>query len=357
MIAVDTMGGDYAPQAIVQGAYNAACHGISVGLFGDSQAIQTILDQLAPTSSKTAWRNLPIKIFHTTQIIAMDQEPSRAVLKYTDSSLVAAVQAVADGHASAVISAGNSGAALVAGTLILGRVEGIDRPAIGASLPTKQGSIFCLDMGANTDCKPEYLEQFALMGHVYVSMHKSLAKPRIALLSNGAEPYKGNQATKQAYALLEQSKLNFVGNLEARDIFDDKADVLVCDGFAGNILLKAVQGTARAMVSWIEAARSDSWLYTAGLLLSKGLFKGLKRKIDYAQKGGALLLGVQKPLIVAHGCSNAVAIENAIMFAQQVVQENFVPTFNAQISALMPKKNQTTFMAAHKIATTDQIQL
>jgi glycerol-3-phosphate acyltransferase PlsX len=355
MIAVDTMGGDYAPHAIVQGAYNAACHGISVGLFGDSQQIQAILDHLAPASSKKAWRSLPITLFHTTQVIAMDSEPGRAVLKYKDSSLVAAVQAVADGKAQAIVSAGNSGAALVAGTLVLGRVDGVERPAIGAYLPTKQGSIFCLDMGANTDCKPEYLEQFAYMGHAYVSLQRGVAKPRIALLSNGAEPYKGNQATKQAYALLEESAINFVGNLEARDIFDDKADVLVCDGFAGNILLKSVQGTARAMVAWIDQARAGSWLYTFGLLLSKGLFKGLKNKIDYAKKGGALLLGVRHPLIVAHGCSNAEAIEHAIMFANQVVQDNFVPRFNAQVSSLLAT-SKATFVGAQKVAHFEHVQ-
>lgn len=334
MIAVDAMGGDYAPQAIVHGAFNASRRDIPISLYGDLHQIEPILNDLA-NSSGIQWQTLPITLIHTSQIISMGAEPSRAVVHQTDSSLVCAVQAVADGKADAVISAGNSGAALVAGTLILGRIDGVLRPAIGDFLPTKNGSIFCLDLGANTDCKPEYLEQFALMGHVYVSMMRGVQKPRIALLSNGAEPYKGPLPVKEAYARLESSRLNFIGNLEPRDMFDDRADVLVCDGFVGNILLKGMQGTARAMVSWIDQERSKSWLYTLGLLLSKGLFRGLKKKIDPSQKGGALLLGVNHPLIIAHGCSNALAIEQAIIFAHQTVANRVIPRFKQELYALI----------------------
>lgn len=335
MIAVDAMGGDYAPRAIVYGAFNAARRGISVSLFGDLIQITLILEQLAQKYNLASWQSLPITIVHASEKISMHDEPSRAVMHKKDSSLVKAVQAVADGKASAVVSAGNSGAALVAGTLILGRVDGILRPAIGDFLPTKAGSIFCMDLGANTDCKPEYLEQFAIMGHAYVQLIKGIEKPRIALLSNGAEPYKGSLVVKQAYELLKDSRLNFVGNVESREMFDDHADVLVCDGFVGNVLLKGIQGTARAMMAWIDQERKNRWWYSLGLLLSKGLFRSLKNKIDYAKKGGALLLGVNHPLIIAHGCSSEAAIEQAIIYAHHVVQEQQLVRFNSVIKVLL----------------------
>jgi len=346
MIAVDAMGGDFAPRAIVQGSYQAANRGIPILLFGDSVHIKSILLELSQKDGKSL-DSLPITIEHTTQIIGMEAEPGRAVLQAKDSSLVRAVQAVADGTAHAIVSAGNSGAALVAGTLILERVPGVLRPAIGDFLPTKSGSVFVMDLGANTDCKPEYLEQFALMGHAYVSMIKAIARPRIALLSNGHEPYKGSLAVKQTYDLLRKSKLNFVGNIEPRELFDDLTDVIVCDGFVGNVMLKTMQGTAKTLISWIDTERSQSWLYTIGLLLSKGLFRGIKNKMDYAKKGGALLLGVKKPLIVAHGSSNAVAIEHAIVFAHKAVQERVIERFNAQLASLLPA--QDTFVGAQRL--------
>lgn len=337
MIAVDAMGGDFAPRAIVLGAYNAAASGIPILLCGDAKQLETILFQ-----RDLHWDSLPITIIDCNEVIGMGEEPGRSVLHKKNSSLVRAVKAVADGQAQAIVTAGNSGAALVAGTLILGRVDGVLRPAIGDFLPTKNGSVFCMDLGANVDCKPEYLAQFARMGSVYVNLINNNASPRIALLSNGAEPYKGSEAVKKAFGMLEQSGLNFIGNIEPRDMFDDRADVVVCDGFIGNMVLKAIQGTARAMVSWIDQERKQSWLYTVGLFLSKGLFRGLKRKIDYAQKGGALLLGVKHPLIIAHGCSNEIAILNAIKRAHQIVQEHTVQKFNERLQCALSTVHQKT---------------
>lgn len=326
MIAVDAMGGDFAPRAVVHGAYKAAQSGIPISLFGDAKQLESILFQLNPH-----WDSLPLSIVHCDEVIAMGDEPSRSVLSKKNSSLVRAVKAVAQGDAQAVVSAGNSGAALVAGTLILGRVEGVLRPAIGDFLPTKNGSVFCLDLGANVDCKPEYLAQFARMGSVYVQLFHNIKNPRVALLSNGQEPYKGCAVVKHAYAQLDQSSLNFVGNIEPRDMFDDSADVIVSDGFVGNTVLKAIQGTARTMVAWIDLERKKSWLYSIGLFLCRGLFKNLKRKIDYTHKGGALLLGVNHPLLIAHGCSNEVAVENAIKRAYHIVQEKLVVRYNERL--------------------------
>lgn len=335
MIALDAMGGDYAPNVTVHGAINAAKKGIKIGLYGDQAQLRALLDRTEPS-----WHNLPITIIHCSQAIDMGEEPTRGVLRKKDASLVRAIEAVANGQASAIVSAGNSGAALVAGTLILGRAEGIVRPALGDFLPEVNGSsLFCMDLGANVDCKPEHLEQFAYMGHAYVKKVKGIAKPRIALLSNGAEPYKGPELVKKTYDILSNSNLNFVGNLEARDVFEGRADVLVCDGFSGNILIKTMQGTAQAVRQWLKQEHARSFMRRMFFMLGAGVFSGLYHKMSYAQrKGGVLLLGLKHPLIVAHGSSQVQAIENAIEFAHATVRNNFIPSFNEEIARVILEK-------------------
>lgn len=239
-------------------------------------------------------------------------------------------------------SAGNSGAALVASTFHIGRVEGVLRPAIGGFIPTPHGSVFCVDLGANVDCKPEFLEQFAVMGNLYLTLATTITAPRVALLSNGHEPYKGSTAVKQAYDYLQKADLNFVGNVEARDIFENQADLVVCDGFVGNVLLKGVQGAARAVQSWIVAEARTSWVSSILLWLNKGLFNRIKAKTDYASVGGALLLGVKKPVVIAHGCSHAVAVENALMMAHRIARANTIMVFNEQLAELLKKYQRFT---------------
>ncbi len=349
MIALDAMGGDFAPKVAVEGAVKAARLGIAIGLFGDQTVIESMLIGI-----DAQWRSLPISVFHCSQVIGMADEPSRSVLKKNDASLVRAMQAVVDGDATAVVSAGNSGAALVAGTLILERVEGVLRPAIGNFLPTNKGSVFCLDLGANTDCKVDYLEQFALMGHVYVQQVRNIKRPRVGLVSNGVEPYKGSLAVKQAYARFEQLPINFVGNVEARDIFDDHADVLVCDGFVGNVMLKTVQGTARSLMTWIQQESSKSYWRQLALYCAAPIFKTIKQRIDYANKGGALLLGVKHPLVVAHGCSTAVAIERALLFAHDVVAHQRIAHFNAALTESLHRP-LAEFYSAHQAENQQQV--
>lgn len=350
MIALDVMGGDHAPTVTVHGALQAAKKNIPIGLFGDEIQMRALLEKV-----DSAWSSYPVSLFNCSQTIAMGDEPTTSILKKTDASLVRALHAVADGTASAVVSAGNTGAALVGGIFILGRAEGILRPALGNFLPTKQGSIFCIDLGANTDCKPEFLEQFAFMGHVYVKKVKGIMQPRVALLSNGSEPYKGSMATKKSYDRLMMAPLNFVGNLESRDIFDDAADVLVCDGFTGNIMLKAIQGTAKAMSWWIkDEAERLPWyrklLFTAG----RPIFSALRQKTSYDDKGGALLLGLKHPLIVAHGCANAQAIERAIIMAHEYVRTDFVPTFNNEVADLL---KMSSFYIDHSVTSNGEKNL
>jgi glycerol-3-phosphate acyltransferase PlsX len=267
----------------------------------------------------------------------MDDEPGKSVLKKKESSLIKAIQFVADGHAKAVVSAGNSGAALVAGTLLLGRAPDILRPAIGGFFPTNKGSIFCIDLGASTDCKPEFLRQFAFMGHAYVKVLKGIVDPRIALLSNGAESCKGSSAVKSAHKLLAQSGLNFIGNLEARDIFDDRADVLVCDGFAGNVMLKAIQGAVKAVLALFRKEAESSWWSALRIKIASGVFKSVKKQFDSTARGGALLCGINHPFIIAHGNSNEVAIEHALLFAQEIVEGNTVSLINAEYSFLVKR--------------------
>ena len=217
MIAVDAMGGDRAPETIVKGAVAAAQKGIPILLCGDKQLLEKIL-----TKVSFGWEKLPIQIDHAPEAIQMDDDPTKSVRSKKKSSLVCAIKAATEQRAQAAVSAGNSGAVLVAAVLHSGRAFGVRRPAIGSFLPTKKGSVFCIDLGANVDCKADHLFQFGLMGHAFVSLFCGIEKPRIALLSNGHEPYKGNEQVKKAYDLFAYSHLNFVGNIESRELFDDK---------------------------------------------------------------------------------------------------------------------------------------
>ncbi len=338
MIALDAMGGDHAPNVTVRGAIAAAKRGVAVGLFGDKEILQAELFKADP-----AWQKLSLSIIPCLQTIGMDEEPSRMVMRKRDSSLVRAVQAVADGQATAVVSAGNSGAALVAGTLILGRTEGVERPALGMMLPVRNGHLFCADLGGTTDCKPEYLEQFALMGHVYMKQRLGIARPRIALLSNGHEPYKGSSAVKKAYTLLEQrTDITFIGNLEARDIFQGSTDVLVCDGFAGNIMLKTAQGTMREMFTRIKEEINRSFFYKLIFFFGQGVFNRFKTDYNYRDQGYAPMLGLRHLLLVAHGCSSELAIENALVAADNMVREKFLATYNSELTARITAHNHAS---------------
>jgi glycerol-3-phosphate acyltransferase PlsX len=339
MIAVDAMGGDFAPHVIVQGALRAAQSGVSVLLFGDQTQIKASLDTLS-----TQWRTLPIAIEPCTQAIAMHEEATRSVVRKKDASLVRAAHAVREGRASSLVSAGNSGAVLVASTLIIGRVKGVLRPALGKFLPTREGEIFCLDLGANTDCKADFLEQFAYMGSLYVKLFKKSLNPRVGLLSNGHEPYKGSMEVKEAYRRLEKkSDINFIGNVEARDAFSNHADILVADGFVGNVFLKGMQGTIQLLFNWVKTETNRSWFSSLCGFFTWPLFKKIKQVTDYQRVGGALLLGVNKPVVVAHGSAQADAIYHAILFAQETVESKLIEHFNAQLADVLGDRRNSVF--------------
>lgn len=332
MIAVDAMGGDNAPGAVVQGAIAAARSGIPILLCGKKSAMEPYLP--------AGWQDLPITLEDCPDQIDMAEDPGRAIRTKPKSSLVRALSAVAQGTATAFFSAGNSGAVLVGSVLIIGRVRGVHRPAVGAFLPAEKGSFFCLDVGGNVDCKAQYLYQFGLMGHAYLKVTRSLERPRIALLSNGHEPHKGPIEIKKAYDLFAVSPLNFVGNIESRELGAGTIDVLVCDGFVGNVLLKAMQGTASTLFSWIKSHAQSSLFRSAAAWLNRGLFSSIRKKLDYGAVGGALMLGVNKPVILAHGRSDARAIENGIIFAHTVVQSRQVERFNDLLKDLMQDSNE-----------------
>jgi len=293
MIAIDVMGGDQAPGVVLEGAVSAAKKSIPITLFGPARLIN---DWLA--INEPLWTQYPIAIADSNDVIAMDEEPVLAVRKKTSSSLVRAVASVAGGQSSAVLSAGNSGAFMIASTLVLGRQEGIERPAIAGFLPTTHGNVLALDLGANTECRAYHLVQFAQMGSEYLNRTMGVNNPTIALLSNGHEEGKGSQLVKEAYGLLKQSSLNFVGNAEPYDVFEHKVDIVVCDGFSGNILLK----TLEAVCSLIEHKLGD-------------VANSFTAQLGYKKIGGAMLLGVKGQVVVCHGNSDAQTLENAITFA------------------------------------------
>ena len=352
MIAVDVMGGDYAPQEAVQGALAAAKKGVPLILFGNQDKVMPLLAHYYPR-----WRSLPIELVHCSDVIDMDEDPLKGMLRKKDSSIMRALQALYSGKAQAFVSAGNSGAVVAASTIVVGRVAGVLRPAIGTFLPTNQGSVFCLDLGANPDCKPEYIAQFAYMGYAYTRLIKHSAQPRIALLSNGHESCKGSQLVKKAFELLSNTELEFIGNIESRDIFLDRADVIVTDGFTGNILLKSIQGTAKAVMDWMKDEASRSLVLKVLLGLAYPLLNRIKDKIDYARRGGALLLGVNKPVIIAHGSSKEEAIAQAIFFAQKTVEDKIIPTFNETLKVLLEKSATKIKTAQQGSAATRQVQV
>lgn len=341
MIAVDAMGGDHAPHAIVHGAVAAARSGVPILLVGKKEVIVSLLP--------SDWKQLPITLEFCSDHITMAEDPGRAVRSKSHSSLVVAMKAVAQSRASAFFSAGNSGAVMVAAVLIIGRTPNIHRPAVGTFLPARTGSFFCLDVGATVDCKSHYLYQFAVMGHAYLYVTKGIKNPRIGLLSNGHEAYKGPTEIKKAYEKLFHSPLNFIGNIEARDIGEGTVDVVVCDGFVGNVMIKTMQGTARALFGWLKDETRHSWVRRLLLWASRGIFTSIKKRLDYTAIGGALMLGIQRPVVLAHGSSDARAIENGIMLAYKIVQEKQVERFNALVTSLLPAQHSFSGAVKQKV--------
>jgi glycerol-3-phosphate acyltransferase PlsX len=315
-IAVDAMGGDHAPTEIVRGALRAFNeHGIAVTLVGRREVVDAELRAAATT--------IPggITVVDAREVIEMHEHPASAVRAKRNSSLVSSCALVAAGEAGAVVSAGNSGAMLAAALFTIKRIAGIARPAIGASFPSEAGQTFILDVGANTDCKPEWLAQFAIMGDVYARTMLGITRPRVALLSNGEEAEKGSELVQAAHPLIAALPIQFIGNVEGKDVFRGGCDVVVTDGFTGNVVLKVAEGIGEFLFASIarEARKSIGGKVGGALLRPK--LRPLRDRIDYRKTGGALLLGVAGEVVIAHGRSDAEATMNAIRVAARAAEQ------------------------------------
>jgi phosphate acyltransferase len=310
-IAVDAMGGDNAPAIEVEGAV-AACRefGIPITLVGDKERLRKELD-IHHCSG------LDIDIFHASEVVGMHDSASDAIRRKKDSSVRVAFELVKEGKACAAVSAGNSGATMAAGMFVLKRIKGIDRPAIAQVFPTLKGKTLVLDIGGTVDCKPIHLAQFAIMGEVYARYVMGIADPVVGLLSNGEEESKGNELTRETNTLLRKTSLNYAGYIEGRDIFKGQIDVVICDGFVGNIVLKLSEGLADAAGRMLKQEILKSWVSKLGYLFVRGAFKRFRRIVDYAEYGGAPLLGINGVGMICHGGSSVKAIKNAIRLADE----------------------------------------
>lgn len=314
-LAIDAMGGDNAPQAIIDGALRSlhTFPNLHIDLYGDEAILAAHMKQHAR-----------MNVIHCTEVIEGEDEPVRAVRRKKDASMVRAAQAVKDGEADAALSAGNTGALMAAGLFIVGRIKGIDRPALAPTLPTmdRQGFVF-LDVGANADAKANHLYQNAVMGSIYAQHVRGIMRPRVGLLNIGTEEGKGNEVTKEAYELIKaDDRIHFVGNIESRDLLNSVADVIVTDGFTGNMVLKTLEGTALSMFSVLKDVFMKSAKTKMAALLVKNDLKEMKTLLDYTEYGGAALFGLNAPVVKAHGSSNEKAIFNAIRQAVTMVEHD-----------------------------------
>lgn len=325
IIALDAMGGDYAPREIVRGAIEAAIEReVKILLVGKPQEIEKEMEIAFLEAYSPSVLRGELEIVPAAEVIAMDEEPARALRRKKEASIAVATRLVKEGVAQAVVSAGSTGAQMAAAVLILGRIAGVERPAIATVIPSPRGPRVLLDSGANVDCRPVHLEQFARMGSVFAAQFLGQRSPRVGLLNIGEEESKGNELTQQAYQLLKNAPLDFVGNIEGREVFTGEADVIVCDGFVGNVVLKLTEGLARMMMDMLREELLGSLRTKVGAWLAMPGFKTLRQKMDYAEYGGAPLLGVKGISIICHGSSKARAIRSAIRVAVESIENNLV---------------------------------
>jgi len=308
------MGGELGPEEMVAGAIQAVEESdLDVALIGDETILNSVIQKLSPVSSR-------LRVIHASQSVSMDESPFEAVRKKKDSSIAIAFEQIKNGKAEAVVSAGNSGATMASAIKSLGRLENIARPGIASIFPTLKKPLVMMDVGANVDCRPQHLYQFGVMGAAFSDNLFQIRKPSIGLLSIGEEGGKGNVLVKSAHELFRKSTLNFIGNVEGRDIFQGNVDVIVCDGFVGNVCLKVSEGLAEAIITMLRTEISKSFMAKIGYLLAKKAFNNFGKRVDYAEYGGAPLLGVNGTGIVCHGRSNAKAIKNAIKVAAEMIR-------------------------------------
>jgi len=328
-IALDAMGGDHAPRAEVEGAVLAARqYGVRIVLVGIEPKVRAELN-------RHSHRGLSIDIVNATEVITMEDSPSHAFRKKRDSSVHVGAKMVRDGKADALVSAGNTGAVMAIARFVLGQLPSVDRPALAAAFPTAKGNpAVLLDVGANVDSKPEQLEQFAIMGEIYYRTIFGTRRPRVAILSIGEEEMKGNELTREASNRLKQTGLNFTGNVEGKDFFKGNVDVIVCDGFIGNIVLKISEGLVEHVGGMLKKALKSSVSAKVGYVLSRHAFGEFRKKIDYSEYGGVPLLGVRGITVIGHGRSNSNAIKNAIRVANELCRAKVNEKIEQELSAV-----------------------
>jgi len=340
-IALDVMGGDLGPREIITGAVEAArAYGVTVSLVGKPEVIQVELARHSTTG-------LDLPIIPASEVIEMDDKPATAVRTKSDSSMVVACDLVRSGKAQAFVTAGNTGGALAAGILQIGRMKGILRPALVSPFPTQRGFCVILDIGANADVRPEYLPQFAIMGTVYAQTVMGVANPTVRILSNGEEEGKGNQLVLSAYGLLEKTPgINFKGNVESKEIVEGLVDVVVTDGFTGNIFVKTAEATARLLQKVMLEELTRGFVSKIGALLARPALQRARQRTDDSEFGGAVLLGLAGIVVVGHGRSKALAIRNAIRVAKQGVEQDILGKIQAGIGKSTETKANTIVEAA-----------
>jgi glycerol-3-phosphate acyltransferase PlsX len=327
-IAIDAMGGDHAPGRVVDGALAAARHlGIGVDLVGRPDLIA------AELSRHTDRATLDVRVIEAGDVIGIAESPALALRRKPRASIRVAAEWVARGEAAALVSVGHTGASVVAAHAAFGMLPGVDRPALAPSVPTRQGSAVLLDAGATVECKPAYLLQFGIMGAVYARAWMGVARPRVGLLSIGEEETKGNELTREAHQLLKASRLHFVGNVEARDIFSGQVDVIVCDGFTGNVALKLSEGLVEMVEDLLGEELQSTFSSQVGYLLSRRAFRRFRKRVDYSEYGGAPLMGVAGLCIVGHGRSSVKAVRNAVAMASRCVSSNVLARVEHEIAS------------------------
>lgn len=330
-IAIDAMGGDNAPVETVKGAIEA---------LKEIDAIMVLIgteEILKKELAKYDYDESRIEIIATTEVVENDDKPVIAIKRKKDSSMVVGFEKVRTGEIDALISAGNTGALLAGGLLRVGRIKGIDRPALTTVFPTFSGMFVMADVGANAECKPRNLLEFGIMGSIYAENVLGIENPKVGIINIGTEEGKGTPLVVESYDLLKASNLNFIGNIEARDIPERKADVLVTDGFTGNVVLKLTEGVAKSFMGELKGIFMSNFLTKISAGIIKGKLKSLKTKMDYTEYGGAPLLGIKAPIVKAHGSSNAKAFKNAIKYAEKYVSNNIIEKISQEIRGEVDK--------------------
>jgi glycerol-3-phosphate acyltransferase PlsX len=326
-IAIDAMGGDHGPRTIVQGAL-AAARDLPLGL-----VLVGPLDELGREVARFEDAgSLDVRLVHAPEIVGMAEPPSAALRRKPSASIRVAAETVARGDAAALVTAGNTGAAVMAAHGAFGMIDGVDRPALATSVPTRTGAAVLVDVGANVECRPQHLVQFAVMGSVYARLALGVERPRVGLLSIGEEETKGNELTREAHRLLKETRLSFIGNVEARAVYSGSADVIVCDGFTGNIVLKTSEGLVEMIAGLLDDELAGPEPSEASLQMRMGL-RRLRMQLDYSEYGGAPLVGVAGLVIVAHGRSSVKAVRNAVAMAYRFAAGDFVRRIQEEIAA------------------------